>query len=46
MLAMQTRRHSPEEGDKRAFLFAIKGGAYGKSPVHAIFLDVHLLALW
>ena len=33
----------PQEGDERAFLFAVKGEAYGKSPAHAILLDGHLL---
>ena len=36
----------PQEGDELAFLFAIKGGAYGESPSRAILLDEHLLGLW
>ena len=35
----------PQEGDERAFLFAVKGGAYGESPSYAISLDGHLLGL-
>ena len=35
-----------QEGDERAFLFAVDGGAYGESPSRAILLDEHLLGLW
>ena len=33
----------PQEGDERAFLFAVKGGAYGKSSSRAVLLDRNLL---
>ena len=33
----------PQEGDERAFLFAVEGGAYGESPARAVLLDGHLL---
>ena len=33
----------PQEGDERAFLFAVEGGAYSKSPARAVLLDGHLL---
>src|SRR3989337_3171921 len=36
----------PQESDKRAFLFAVEGGAYGESLSRAILLDDHLLGLW
>ena len=36
----------PQEGDERAFLFAVEGGAYGESPSHAILPDGHPLVLW
>ena len=36
----------PQEGDERAFLFAVEGGPYGKSSARAILLDGHLLGLW
>ena len=35
----------PQEGDERAFLFVVEGGAYGESPSHAILLEGHLLGL-
>ena len=35
-----------QEGDECAFLFAVKGGAYGESPARAVLLDGHLLGLW
>ena len=35
-----------QESGECAFLFAIKGGAYGESPSRAILLDGHLLGLW
>ena len=35
----------PQEGDERAFLFAVEGGAYGESPSRAILPDRHLLGL-
>ena len=36
----------PQEGGKRAFLFAVEGGAYGKSSTHAILPDGDLLGFW
>ena len=36
----------PQESDERAFLFAVEGGAYGKSSTRAILLDGHLLGFW
>ena len=36
----------PQEGDERAFLFAVKGGAYDESSARAILLDIHLLSFW
>ena len=36
----------PQEGDERAFLFAIEGGAYGEGPSRAILPGGHLLGLW
>ena len=36
----------PQESDELAFLFAVKGGAYGKSPSRVVLLDGHLLGLW
>ena len=36
----------PQENDERAFLFAVKGGAYGESPSRAILLDEHPPGLW
>ena len=35
----------PQEGDERAFLFAVEGGAYGEGPSRAILPDGHLLGL-
>ena len=35
----------PREGDERAFLFAVEGGAYGESPSRAILPDGDLLGL-
>ena len=34
-----------QEGDERAFLFAVEGGAYDEGPSHAILPDGHLLGL-
>ena len=36
----------PHEGDKLAFLFAVEGGAYGKSSPSAVLFDGHLLGFW
>ena len=36
----------PQEGDERAFLFVVEGGAYGESSSRTILLDGHLLGLW
>ena len=33
----------PQEGDERVFLFAVKGGAYGKSSSRAVLIDKDLL---
>ena len=35
----------PQEGDERAFLFAIEGGAYGEGPSRVILPDGHLLGV-
>ena len=35
-----------QEGDERAFLFAVEGGAYSESPARAVLLDGHLLGFW
>ena len=36
----------PQEGDERAFLFAVEGGAYSESSARAVLLDGHLLGFW
>ena len=36
----------PQEGDERAFLFAIEGGAYSESPARVVLLDGNLLGFW
>ena len=36
----------PQEGDELAFLFAVEGGAYGKSSPRSVLLDEHFLGLW
>ena len=36
----------PQEGDERDFLFAVKGGAYGKSSTCAIHPNGDLLGFW
>ena len=36
----------PQESDELDFLFAIEGGAYGKSSPRDVLLDGHLLRLW
>ena len=36
----------PQEGDERAFLFAVEGGAYSESSSRVVLLDRHLLGLW
>ena len=42
---MQNIDIRPQEGDERAFLFVVEGGAYGEGPSRAILPDGHLLGL-